>query len=168
MATTLISVEEYLRTTSKPDHEFVRGVLKERAVPEWDHAAWQSALVQWFSQHKLDWGIRAFPELRIQVATGHFRIPDVAIVSRKAPREPFLTHAPLAVFEILSPGDSMPDLLEKLEAYAAMGIPAVWVIDPSKPVHRRYSEGKLIEAAVFELPGTNFRVPISEITALVE
>jgi Uma2 family endonuclease len=168
MATTLISIEDYLRIDSKPNCEYVRGVLKERSMPEWDHAAWQSALLQWFSQHKLEWGIYAFPELRARVDTNQFRIPDVAIVSRQAPRERFLTHAPLAVFEILSPGDSMADLLEKLEAYEAMGIPAIWVIDPGKPVYSRYTQGNLVEATVFELPGTNFTVPISEIEALVE
>jgi len=168
MATTVISVEDYLRTTSEPDHEFVHGVLKERAEPEWDHAAWQSALVGWFRDHQHEWGIFALPELRIQVETGHYRIPDVAIVSRQAPREAYLTHAPLAVFEILSPGDPMPDLFEKLAAYEAMGIQAIWVIDPTKPVHRRYVQGKLTEASVFELPGTDFSVPISEIANLVE
>lgn len=168
MATTVISVEDYLRTSSEPDHEYVHGVLKERATPEWDHAAWQSALVQWFSQHKLEWGVFALPELRVQVETGHYRIPDVAIVSRQAPREPYLTHAPLAVFEILSPGDPMPDLLEKLAAYEAMGIRAIWVIDPTKPVYRRYVQGKLTRATIFELPGTDFLVSMSEIAALVE
>jgi Uma2 family endonuclease len=168
MATTVISVEDYLNSTSEPDHEFVHGVLKERAMPEWDHAAWQSALVVWFSQHGLDWGIRAMPELRVRVAIGNFRIPDVTIVSRQAPREPYLTHAPLAVFEILSPGDSTTDLHEKLAAYEAMGIPAIWVIDPAKNTYRRYVQGQLTEATLFELPGTNFSVPLSEIAALAD
>jgi hypothetical protein len=34
MATTQISVEEYLRTSPDPDCEYVHGVIKERAVPE--------------------------------------------------------------------------------------------------------------------------------------
>jgi Uma2 family endonuclease len=168
MATTVISVEDYLRSTSEPDHEFVHGGLKKRAMPEWDHSQWQSALIVWFGQHGHAWGIRAMPELRVRVAVGHFRIPDVTIVSRQAPREPYLTHAPLAVFEILSPGDSMTDLYEKLAAYEAMGIPAIWVIDPAKNTYRRYVQGKLTEATIFDLPGTDFTVPVSEIAALAD
>jgi len=168
MATTLISVEDYLRTTSEPDCEFVRGVLKERSLPDWDHSAWQSALVGWFRDHQHEWGIRVFPELRIRVAEDQFRVPDVTLVSREATRERFLTHAPLVVFEILSPGDSMPELFEKLEAYEAMGIPAIWVIDPEKTVYRRFIQSKLVETTIFELPGTAFRVPMSEIAASLE
>jgi len=168
MATTLISLEDYLKTTSKPEREYVHGVLKERSMPDWDHASWQEALIAWFHNHKQEWGIRVMPELRVRVAADQVRIPDVALVSRRAPKERFLTHPPLAVFEILSPDDTKPDLLEKLEAYEAMGIGAIWVIDPRKQVHRRYSEGKLQEATVFELPGTGFSVPMSEIAAMVE
>jgi Uma2 family endonuclease len=79
-----------------------------------------------------------------------------------------LTHPPLAVFEILSLGDSRSELLEKLEAYEAMGIGAIWVIDPRKALYRRYVKGKLIDAAVFELPGTVLTIPMSEISDLVE
>lgn len=168
MATTLISLEDYLKTTSKPEREYVHGILKERSMPDWDHASWQSALVQWFGAHKMQWSVYAFPELRVKVGIDQVRIPDVALVSRQAPKERFLTHPPLAVFEILSAEDTKPDLLEKLEAYEAMGIGAIWVIDPRKQVHRRYFEGRLQEATVFELPGTGFSVPMSEIAALVE
>ena len=168
MATTLVSVEDYLRINSKPNCEYVQGMLRERAMPDWDHAAWQAALVEWFGKHKNDWGIHVFPELRVRVSEGHFRIPDVTIVSRSAPREQYLVHPPLAVFEILSPSDSMTELQEKLEAYEAMGIPAIWVIDPRKHTYRRFSHGKLIESAIFELPGTEFKVAISEIATSAE
>jgi Uma2 family endonuclease len=169
MATvSLIPVEEYLKTTSEPDHEFGRGVLEKRAMPDWDHSEWQSALIGWFRDHQHEWDIRVFPQLRVRIAPDEFRTPDVTLLSRQAPREPFLTHAPLAVFEILSPDDTMSGIMDKLEAYDKMGIPAIWVIDPRKPVYRRYSRGKLIEAQVFELPGTDFSVPISEIAATAD
>ena len=171
-ATTLVSVEEYLRTTTSPDCEYVHGVLKERAVPEWDHAAWQKALMLWFASHERDWGILVFAELRIQVAADHYRIPDIVLLSRNAPREQIVSHPPLAVFEILSPGDAMPEMLDKFEAYEQMGIPAIWVVnprrDPRKPAFLRYSSGQLTPTAVFELPGTDFSVPMSEIAATVE
>jgi hypothetical protein len=74
MATTFVLVEEYLRTSSKPERDYVHGFLKERALLDRDHAARQSALIQWFSQHKLEWGIYAFAELRVQMALDHVRI----------------------------------------------------------------------------------------------
>ena len=105
MATTQISVEEYLRTTSDPDCEYVHGVIKERAVGELDHASWQGALLRWFSEHNLAWNIRVYPEPRVQVAADNYRIPDVTVLRRNAPREQVVTEPPLAVFEVLSPTD---------------------------------------------------------------
>lgn len=169
MATTnLISAEEYLRTSYDPDCEYIHGVLEKRAMPELDHAAWQKALMLWFANCERDWGLRVYPELRVQVAKDHYRIPDITLLSRNAPREQIITHPPLAVFEILSPDDSMTGILDKLEAYDRMGIPAIWVIDPRKPAFLRYSSGQLTPTAVFDLPGSSFTVPFSEIAAQVE
>lgn len=172
MATTLIpnliSVEEYLNTSASPDCEYVRGAIKERAVPEYDHAAWQEAILAWFRERKIEWGIRALPELRVQISSEEYRIPDVTVLSRSAPKEQVVTHPPLAVFEILSPTDKMTDVLEKLDAYQQMGIPAIWLIEPKKPLYYRYSSGQLTPTAVFELPGTSLTVAMSEIAALID
>jgi Uma2 family endonuclease len=168
MATTLISVEEYLKTSADPDCEYIRGVIKERAVGELDHASWQGALVRWFSDHNSAWNIRVYPELRVQVAADNYRVPDVTILSRNAPREQIVTQPPLAVFEILSPTDTMTDMLERLADYQQMGIPAIWVIEPKKPSYYLYSSGQLTPATTFELPGTNFNVAMSDIAAVVD
>ena len=168
MATTLISVEEYLNSSASPDCEYVRGVIKERALGEYDHAAWQEALLAWFREHKTEWEIRALPELRVQVAEDNYRVPDVTILSRSAPREQVVTQPPLAVFEVLSPRDSMTEMLEKLADYQQMGIPAIWVIEPKKSKYYLYSSGQLTPASIFELPGTNFKVAMSEIAAIVD
>jgi Uma2 family endonuclease len=172
MATTLISpsisVVEYLKTSASPDCEYVRGAIKERAVPEYDHAAWQEALLAWFRTVKTDWNVRALPEQRVQVAADNFRVPDVTVLSRNAPREQIVTRPPLAVFEILSPTDTMTDMLEKLADYQQMGIPAIWVIEPRKLLYYQYSSGQLTSATIFELPGTNFQVAMTQIAAMVD
>lgn len=168
MATTLISIEEYLNTSAEPDCEYVRGVIKERAVPEYDHAAWQEALLAWFREHKIEWGIRALPELRVQLSPEEYRIPDVTVLSRRLPKEQVINYPPLAVFEILSPTDKMTDVLEKLAAYQQMGIPAIWLIEPKKPTCYQYSSGQLAPTEIFELPGTSFQVAMSEIAALLD
>jgi Uma2 family endonuclease len=164
----LISVEEYLRTTSEPDCEYADGVIEERPVGEYDHATWQTILAAFFTIRQADLGIEARTELRVQVAPHRFRVPDVTLLSRAAPREQIITHAPLAVFEILSPEDTMTRMLEKLGDYEQMGIAAIWLIEPTKQLFYRYGQGQLILASMFELPGTSFTVPFSEIAALAD
>lgn len=167
-ATSLISVDEYLRTVSDPDCEYVAGYLEERSVGEREHAAWQDALLAWFRDHKHEWNIFVYPELRIQVAPDRFRVPDVTILSRSAPREQIITHPPLAVFEILSPEDSMTRMLEKLADYERMGIGAIWIIEPKKPSYFQFSQDQLAPASTFQLPGTAFTVPMTQIESLID
>jgi len=164
----LISVEEYLKTSTDPDCEYVAGVLEERAVGEYDHATWQIILAAYFHAREKELGIISRPELRVQTRPDNFRVPDVTLLSRAAPREQIITHPPLAVFEILSPEDSMTRMLEKLADYEQMGIGAIWVIEPKKQLYYRYRDGQLTPATVFELPGSAFSVPLTEIAALAD
>jgi Uma2 family endonuclease len=164
----LISVEKYLKISSDPDCEYVAGVVLERAVGEFDHATWQIALAAYFLSREKELGILSRAELRVRTGPESFRVPDVTLLSRAAPREQIITHPPLAVFEILSPEDSMTRTLEKLADYEAMGIGAIWVIEPKKRLYFRYSSGQLAPGSVFELPGSAFNVPFAEIAALVD
>ncbi|HEY1159304.1 MAG TPA: Uma2 family endonuclease [Terracidiphilus sp.] len=164
----LISVEEYLKTTADPDCEYVAGVVEGRAVGEYDHATWQTILVGYFLAREKELGIISRTELRVQTGADRFRVPDVTLLSRSAPREQIITHPPLAVFEILSPEDSMTRTLEKLADYERMGIAAIWVIEPKRQLFYRYRDGQLSPGAVFELPGSTFNVPVAEIAALVD
>lgn len=165
---TQISVEEYLKTTADPDCEYVAGVLEARAVGEFDHARWQIILGAYFLAREKELGILSGTELRVQTGPDNFRVPDVTLLSRSAPREQIVTHPPLAVFEILSPEDSMTRMLEKLADYERMGIAAIWVIEPKRRFYYRYRDGQLTPATVFELPGSAFSVPLAEIAALVD
>ena len=51
MATTLISVAEYLAASYHPDREYIDGILEERNLGEYDHANLQSALLVWFRNY---------------------------------------------------------------------------------------------------------------------
>jgi Uma2 family endonuclease len=165
---TLISVEEYLRTVTDPDCEFVRGVLEERTMGEYDHSTWQTILAAYFSALPAEWGVKARTELHVQIAPDNFRIPDVTLLSRNAPREQIITYPPVAVFEILSPEDSMTRMLEKLADYERMGIGAIWLIEPEKLLYFRYRQGQLAPGLVFELPGSSFSVDFAQIAALAD
>jgi len=86
---TQVPLDVYLSTSYEPDAEYVDGVIEERPTGENDHSKWQHALELWFGPRAQEWGIRARPELRVQVSVGHFRVPDVTILDRRLPVEPF-------------------------------------------------------------------------------
>jgi Uma2 family endonuclease len=147
--TTHVPVEVYLRSSYEPDAEYVDGEIERRPMGEWDHASWQQALLLWFSQHGKEWGVRVRPELRVQVATTRYRVPDVTVVDQGRPTEQIITHAPLAVFEVLSPEDRLQRLKRKLEDYRKMGIPEIWVIDPEDNSFYRYEDLELRRKEAF-------------------
>jgi hypothetical protein len=72
---TFISVEEYLRITTDPDCEYVRGVLEERPIGELEHACWQKALLGWFLGKQAEWQIKVYAELRVKPALTIFVFP---------------------------------------------------------------------------------------------
>jgi Uma2 family endonuclease len=138
-----------LRTSYEPDAEYVDGRIEERPMGEFDHASWQQAIQKWFWLHEKEWNIRVRPELRVKVAATRYRIPDVTLLDRAQPTEQIITHAPLAVFEVLSPEDSLQRLKRRLEDYRTMGIPEIWIIDPLDSSFCRYEDGQFIRKDMF-------------------
>jgi Uma2 family endonuclease len=166
---TFVPLETYLASSFEPDAEYVDGVIEERPVGEYDHSSWQHAIEIWFSQHATEWGIRVRPELRVQVKPDNFRVPDVTILDRNLPVEQVITHPPLAVFEILSPEDTVTRMMSKLADYERMGIRAILVLDPNGR-HFRYAAGRLepLPAEPFDLPGSACRFDLAEIEKLLD
>jgi Uma2 family endonuclease len=172
MATTTsyVPLEVYLRSGSEyePDAEYVDGVIEERPMGQWDHASWQQAIQFWFAAHAAEWNIRVRPELRIRVTPTRFRIPDVTVVDRNQPVEQILSHAPLAVFEVLSPEDTLPRTMRRLADFAAMGIAQIWVIDPETNSFYQFTDGKLSSATNFGSEGERIHFAMSEIEAFLD
>jgi Uma2 family endonuclease len=164
-----VALEVYLRTSYEPDAEYVNGGIEERPMGEFDHSSWQHAIELWFAQKAKAWGIRVRPELRIQVSQGNFRVPDVTILDRKLPIEQIITHPPIAVFEVLSPEDTVTRMMTKLDDYERMGIQTILVLDPNGK-HFRYSAGKLepLASTAFDLPGSASRFDLAEIEKLLD
>jgi Uma2 family endonuclease len=168
MATaTYVPVETYLRSSYEPDAEYVDGEIEERPMGEHDHAAWQAAIQRWFFAHDSEWNIEVLPEYRVQVAETRFRVPDVAVVDFSLPAERIATRPPIAVFEILSPEDTVSKMRRKLADYAKMGIPQIWVVDPEDGASLRYLDGELLRGEVFEEPSRGISFRIEEIGKLV-
>jgi Uma2 family endonuclease len=165
---THVPVEVYLRSSYEPDAEYVDGQIEERAAGMLDHSSWQAAILAWFSPHERTWNVRALPSLRVRVAATRIRVPDVTILDRSRPIEQIITHPPVAVFEILSPEDTMTRIMRKLDDYAAMGIAHIWVIDPQNGKSYRFREGQLMLASHFGEPGEPIHFAIEEITRLLD
>ncbi len=168
-ATTFVPVEEYLRSSFEPDAEYVDGQIEERAVGENDHSAWQGAIYAWFQQQAKQGQIRVRPELRVQVAPTTFLVPDVTLLDRNRPIEQVVTHPPVAVFEILSPTDTLKRVMAKCGQYERMGIQTILVIDPDGPKYK-FAAGRLepLELRAFDLPGSSARFDLDEIEKLLD
>ena len=165
--TTHVPVEVYLRSSEyEPDAEYVDGVIEERPMGEFGHADWQNAIAAWFLKHAQEWNIRVLPELRVQVARENFRVPDVTVLDRSLPIEQIITRAPIAVFEVLSPEDTVKKMKRKLSDYAQMGISQIWVVDPDGGSFERYLDGRLNPGTRFEQDGIRFDLP--EIASLLQ
>jgi Uma2 family endonuclease len=125
----LVSIEEYLNTTYRPDCDYVGGELIERTVGEHDHGWLQTLLGVLFFAKESVWHARAIVELRVQVAPNRFRVPDVCVV-RKGAFEQVVTRPPVLCIEILSKDDTVRALEERIHDYLNFGVPTVWLIDP--------------------------------------
>ena len=171
MATTtnLISLEEYLHTIYHPDCDFVDDHIEERTLGEFDHGNLQTALAAWFFNHAKEWNIRAVVELRTRVSPTRVRIPDVCLLRRDTPREPVTITPPLLCIEILSPEDRLPRVLKLMDDYVKMGVPNLWILDPTERIAYIYSEGtlKLISDRL-AIPDTEIHVDLPALFAQLD
>ncbi len=164
-STTLISVSEYLKSSYRPDCDYVDGRVEERNVGEHDHAALQAELIFWFRQHQQEWNIEVLPEQRVQVSPTRFRVPDVCLVFLDQPVEQILTKPPLACIEILSPEDTMRRMQERVEDYRQFGVANIWILDPGTRRGYDCRPSGWLEAVEFEIPNTPVRLVLFEIFA---
>jgi len=164
-STTLVSVSEYLRSSYRPDCDFVDGKLEERNVGEHDHAALQAALILWFGQHQEEWNIEVLPEQRIQISPTRFRVPDICLVSLDQPVEQILTKPPLACIEILSPEDTLRRMQDRIDDYRKFGVSSIWILDPATQRGYDCQSSGWLEATEFAVSNTPIRLVLSQIFA---
>jgi Uma2 family endonuclease len=127
---TLISVEEYLHTSYRPDCDYVDGVLVERNVGEHDHSRLQGRLMVFLAGLEKSLNIYVLPEMRVQVRPTRFRVPDICVLKGGRPAGSIIKDAPFLCIEILSPEDRMGQMQERIDDYLEMGVRFVWLIDP--------------------------------------
>jgi len=133
MATSaLIPIAEYLRSSYRPDCDYVDGEVRERNLGEQDHSDLQTRLIELLLMPENKTCVRANTELRVQVKVTRFRIPDVCVRARSAPSEQIIRQPPLLCIEILSPEDTVLRTRERVLDYLEMGVPEVWILDPER------------------------------------
>ncbi len=163
----LIPVVEYLASSYRPDCDYLEGEVRERNLGDQLHSIVQAFFTGVFRVNSRTWGVRALPEMRVQVRLERYRVPDVCVIGRQTAFERILTRPPLLCIEVLSPGDSLSELQERVDDYAAMGVQHIWAVDPMR--RRAY----IASAAGFVQPqgreliieGTPIRVSLDELFA---
>ena len=163
----LIPVSEYLSTVYEPDCDYIDGEVQERNLGEYPHASLQFALAKVFDFHRRDWNVRVAPELRVQVAPGRYRVPDVTVMRRSDPADAIVQTAPLICIEVLSPEDCILPMQERFDDYFRLGVEHVWFLDPiSRRAWIATADGSHTRVAnAFTVPGTAIRVSLAELFA---
>jgi Uma2 family endonuclease len=118
----LIPVQEYLDTTYRPDCDYIDGELKERNVGEKPHSTIQALFAGIFLANRKAWRLRAFTGQRVQIDPENYRIADVCVLRLGEPPDPIVRSAPLLCVELLSRGDSLGDMQERVDDYVAIGV----------------------------------------------
>ena len=124
--TTLVPVQEYLRSSEKPNCEYRDGVLYPKPMPTTFHGLIEFMLVAMLRRL----GLQAAPEVTIMLSPTKYLVPDV--IAAQILQNPYPTEPVLLCCEILSPEDRLGTMLAKCEEYHVWGVPFCWVIDPVK------------------------------------
>ena len=165
MATsTRLSLFDYLKTSYRPDREYVDGELLQRNVGKWEHARLQALLAAWLQSQEKSWSVKVATEQRVKVSATRVRIPDVMLVSR-GPQPEVIIEPPVLVVEILSPDDTYTETQSRAADYLHMGVPCVWIIDPASRTGRQRIGDAWIAADPLAVPGTEIRVNLLRLFA---
>lgn len=162
-AGTLVSVGEYLKTTYRPDCDFIDGEVQERNVGKRKHGRLQAVIAWWLRSRESQWRIVAMTEVRLKINEGRYRIPDVMVLSADAPDEDVVVTAPLVCIELLSPGDTLSSIWDRIEDYLSIQVPVCWVIDSLSGRGWIATTAGMVEAKDGILRAGEIAMPLSEV-----
>ncbi len=167
----MISVEEYLATSYRPDCDCVDGEVVERNWGDLEHSWTQGVLMVYLSSRYENYGIFVLPELRIKVKPARYRVADTCL-TLGFPDEQILTKPPFLCIEILSPEDSMTRILTRIEDYPKsdyleMGVEYVWVLHPQLKIAytATAAEGLRELKSNFKTENPILELPLNEVFA---
>jgi Uma2 family endonuclease len=159
----LVSVEEYLRTSYRPDCDYLDGEVVERNLGEKKHSRAQREILFFLGGRYPQLRELLFPEQRVQVRTNRYRIPDICIIAAEAADQEIITTPPDLCVEILSPEDTMTRTLDRIKDYFTMGVPTCWIIDPVSREGWVATPGHLEQAIDGILRARGIEMPLSEV-----
>ncbi len=164
-AATLVSVEDYLRTSYSPDREYIDGRIEERNLGELTHGRIQRRLIVYFDLRSKELGIEVVPEQRVQVSPTRFRVPDVTVVKTSQKLGEIFTVPPHLCIEILSKDDTLDYMQEKIDDYLRFGVPYVWIINPRLRKGYVATQAGLVEAVsgVLETSDPDIRFSVADL-----
>lgn len=165
-----IPVEEYLRTSYRPDCDYVDGRVEERNLGEFEHSRVQYSLLKLMGLHETDWNIVLAPECRLQISKTRFRVPDVMVLRKGQKVSRIVQEAPLLCIEVLSPEDTWAKMRARLNDYLSIGVEHVRCFDPEAREARRYTADGFEVAREPELTvgGTAIRVNVAEVFSVLD
>ena len=155
---TLVTLEEYLNTAYSPDREYVDGVVVERNVGERPHSLVQTRLTILLARDCPR--VFVWSELRTRTIKTRCRIPDICVTLHDSGTD-VLEEPPSLVVEILSRRDEMGEVLEKLEEYASIGVPNIWLFDPRRKKAYTFAGHALQEVTTAIISATSPAIEVS-------
>jgi len=140
---TRFTPSDVLDLESEGLYELVDGKLVEKQMSSLASKTAGNITAELYNFLKKSQGGDVFPEQTYQCFPDDrdlVRRPDVSvIVASRLPQVPDEDHIPIApdlAIEVVSPGDKIYELDEKLDDYRAAGVKLVWVVNPnSRLVH---------------------------------
>jgi Uma2 family endonuclease len=135
---TMMSVEDYLKYTGKPNCEYIDGELRPKPMATSLHGLLELLLAMILRRQ----GVDARPEVTIRVSPTQFLIPDV--IADDVLADPYPNKPVLLCVEILSPEDRLSSMVSKCEAYHEWGVKYCWIVDPLKQVAYEYHAGAVL------------------------
>jgi Uma2 family endonuclease len=158
-------LEKYLRTSYRPDCDFIDGEVRKRNVGEIPHSRAMAQIGRHLGDREKEWGIVSFMSARVRVSPTRIRVPDLTVVSGLKPTTRIVENPPLLCIEILSPKDRMSSIQERVDDYLAFGVSCVWVIDPNPRRGFVYTSEGMREAkdGILRVPDSPVAVPLADL-----
>ncbi len=137
-----VSMEEYLRTSYRPDVEYIDGELREKTTGEFTHGEAEGILGSWFLERRKEWQILCALNTRTQTSSHRVRLVHVVVVGEGSRERQQLTHPPLLTIEVLCTDDIPAELEARAADLESMGVRNIWLIDPYARTEKVWSAGK--------------------------
>lgn len=131
-----MSYAEYEALPPSLRAEWVDGEVVVSPSPSWRHQQAARRLANLLEQALP--GLTVVEAVTVRLATE--RVPDVVVLA-EPPRGDHVDVIPLAVVEVVSPGNRSEDTVRKSTEYVRAGIGQYWLLDAAVPVLDVFSSG---------------------------